>query len=528
MSGFDPEKGVSVHASQSIGLLARWRELVRDTFVLPFTSHRDDVLPTHNTLGDKSSLPPPRSQSTGKQHPPIKHQPSRANVHTPTNLLASSSSSSSSFRPPASVPPSTSVSTNDIPHHSSSSTSSTQTSTFNSPPTYTYAPEVSHFTTLQSMFAQTLSRDIRGGVRKGYKRRQHIYEQQHKEHVKNSLERQFYDLKRSIGYEADFETFRGRLEGRGKGNNQYGRRCDNSRITLLPQDDVEFLKRAMDKASKSLHSPKPPKPFSPTIEQLNAYTKARDEQIRNRLHPKRKRIPEQLPDDVLKEIDALLQKRGVISKAGREQVTDKDLARLMPGVWLNDEIVNFYGQLIADRAAEAEATKENKQNGTKNGPNVHYFTTFFWSKLQTGYEKGRLAKWTKKLDIFSKDIIIMAINHSNAHWTSAAINFKRKRIEAYDSMGYPRKEVYTALRSYLDEEHKNKKKKPFDFTGWEDFYLENYPEQENGFDCGVFACQTLEHLSRGEEDFNFTQKNMSYFRQRMIWEIGRAKLGEPI
>jgi sentrin-specific protease 1 len=25
-----------------------------------------------------------------------------------------------------------------------------------------------------------------------------------------------------------------------------------------------------------------------------------------------------------------------------------------------------------------------------------------------------------------------------------------------------------ALRKYLDDEHRNKKKKPFDFTGWED------------------------------------------------------------
>lgn len=51
------------------------------------------------------------------------------------------------------------------------------------------------------------------------------------------------------------------------------------------------------------------------------------------------------------------------------------------------------------------------------------------------------------------------------------------------------------------------------------------PQQENGYDCGVFACQFLQALSRGEEDdFGFTQVDMPYLRRRMIWEIGNAKL----
>lgn len=33
----------------------------------------------------------------------------------------------------------------------------------------------------------------------------------------------------------------------------------------------------------------------------------------------------------------------------------------------------------------------------------------------------------------------------------------------------------------------------------------------------------MESLSRGEELFNFTQRDMDYFRKRMIWEIAHAK-----
>ena len=56
--------------------------------------------------------------------------------------------------------------------------------------------------------------------------------------------------------------------------------------------------------------------------------------------------------------------------------------------------------------------------------------------------------------------------------------------------------------------------------------MQDVPQQENGFDCGVFTCQFLETLSRGEECFNFCQQNMPYLRQRMIWEIGTARLME--
>jgi sentrin-specific protease 1 len=158
----------------------------------------------------------------------------------------------------------------------------------------------------------------------------------------------------------------------------------------------------------------------------------------------------------------------VVSKHAREQVLDRDISRLGPSQWLNDEIINFYGALILGRSEESKENPVPKSitNGHKSdGPkalNVHYFSTFFWSKLLAdGYEKGRLAKWTKKvcgfhaihlgrlllmhwlqIDIFSKDIILIPVNHNNTHWTAAAINFRRKRIESYDSMNMNRAPVY--------------------------------------------------------------------------------------
>jgi sentrin-specific protease 1 len=81
------------------------------------------------------------------------------------------------------------------------------------------------------------------------------------------------------------------------------------------------------------------------------------------------------------------------------------------------------------------------------------------------------------------------------------------------------------LREYVDLEHLNKKSKPFDWTGWIDYCPRDTPQQENGYDCGVFTCQFLEALSRGmDSPFNFSQRSMAFLRRRMILEIGRTEL----
>jgi len=385
--------------------------------------------------------------------------------------------------------------------------------------------------------------------RRKYIKRDHIFEKKHKAKVKETREKdmeemakELFEIKQRDGCAGDFTSYKSlllyqarldRLQNQKEG--PLAALSASASLTDLRQSAIEeeaitkdFLQRALDKANASLASRVPAKfdANSPAYQRIRADYAAINDQVDRFLRgdylPP---LPTSLPaqDDAL--VDDLLSKRGVVSKCAREQVSDKDLARLRPGQWLNDEIINFYGQLIMTRA---EASKEKSgMKGKKRPLNVHYFSSFFWSKLEKdGYEKARLAKWTKKFDIFSKDMVLIPVNHRNVHWTAAAINFRRKRIESYDSMGLPRADVFKILRGYLDAEHRNKKKKPFDFAGWEDYVLQETPQQGNGYDCGVFTCQFLETLSRGEEWFAFKQDNVPYLRRRMIWEIGNAKLRE--
>jgi sentrin-specific protease 1 len=74
------------------------------------------------------------------------------------------------------------------------------------------------------------------------------------------------------------------------------------------------------------------------------------------------------------------------AKCDREEVSCRDLQLLGPKKWLNDEIINFYGALLMERAE-----KEGKRK-------IHFFNSFFFSKMaKDGYEKSKIGRWTKKV-----------------------------------------------------------------------------------------------------------------------------------
>ncbi|RLV63485.1 hypothetical protein DV515_00018224 [Chloebia gouldiae] len=84
-------------------------------------------------------------------------------------------------------------------------------------------------------------------------------------------------------------------------------------------------------------------------------------------------------------------------------------------------IINFYMNLLMERSKD------------KDLPTVHAFNTFFFTKLKTaGYQAVK--RWTKKVDIFSVDLLLVPI-HLGVHWCLAVVDFRKKTITYYDSMG---------------------------------------------------------------------------------------------
>uniref|UniRef100_A0A1B6D8K8 Ubiquitin-like protease family profile domain-containing protein n=1 Tax=Clastoptera arizonana TaxID=38151 RepID=A0A1B6D8K8_9HEMI len=192
-----------------------------------------------------------------------------------------------------------------------------------------------------------------------------------------------------------------------------------------------------------------------------------------------------------------------------QRITRSDITTLSGLHWLNDEVINFYMNLLIERGK------------SKNLPNIYAFNTFFYQKLSSAGHSS-LKRWTKKVDIFSQDMILVPI-HLGMHWCLAVIFFKDKCIKYYDSMGGNNNKCLKLLLKYLEDESLDKKKLPYDTSDWKLENVKDIPQQMNGSDCGMFSCMFAEFISRNCK-ITFTQKEMPYFRIKMAYEIITGKL----
>lgn len=191
-------------------------------------------------------------------------------------------------------------------------------------------------------------------------------------------------------------------------------------------------------------------------------------------------------------------------------VTVHDLLSLQGSNWLNDNIINFYFELIRERS-----------DASCRAPRIHIFNTYFYTKLRSaGY--GGVSRWTRKTDIFSFDMILIPIHLSN-HWCCAEINMKHRKVIFYDSLCGSSETHCRNLLNYIIAEHQDKKKFPMSHDDWAVSWPKNIPKQHNGFDCGVFACTFAEFRSRGAE-LSFSQQCIPDLRTRMSFEILAGRL----
>ncbi|XP_039497588.1 uncharacterized protein LOC120455448 [Drosophila santomea] len=193
-------------------------------------------------------------------------------------------------------------------------------------------------------------------------------------------------------------------------------------------------------------------------------------------------------------------------------ITSEDIRTFVDGEWLNDEVINFYMSLLTERS--------EKRAGEL--PATYAMNTFFVPRLLQAGHAG-VKRWTRKVDLFSKDIIPVPVHCNGVHWCMAIIHLRNKTIRYYDSMGKPNQPVLDALEKYLREESLDKRKQPFDTSGFVIESVQNIPQQLNGSDCGVFSCMFAEYITR-DVPITFSQSEMLYFRKKMALEIADGEL----
>lgn len=111
-----------------------------------------------------------------------------------------------------------------------------------------------------------------------------------------------------------------------------------------------------------------------------------------------------------------------------------DLGTLYGQNWLNDQVMNMYGDLVMDTVPEK----------------VHFFNSFFYDKLRTkGYDGVK--RWTKNVDIFNKELLLIPI-HLEVHWSLVSVDVRRRTITYFDSQRTLNRRCPKHIAKYLQAE----------------------------------------------------------------------------
>ncbi|KAM3742484.1 hypothetical protein ACB098_07G071500 [Castanea mollissima] len=201
-------------------------------------------------------------------------------------------------------------------------------------------------------------------------------------------------------------------------------------------------------------------------------------------------------------------------------ISKRDIELLQPERFINDTIIDFYIKQLKNKIQPGEEHR------------YHFFNSFFFRKLAdldkdpSSACEGRAAfqrvrKWTRKVNLFTKDYIFIPVNYS-LHWSLIVIcypgevaNFKDEDIENLpkvpcilhmDSIRGSHRGLKNLFQSYLCEEWKERHGQTAAEVSSKFLHLRfvslELPQQENSFDCGLFLLHYVE-LFLEEAPINF-------------------------
>ncbi|KAG9130468.1 hypothetical protein Leryth_004424 [Lithospermum erythrorhizon] len=192
-------------------------------------------------------------------------------------------------------------------------------------------------------------------------------------------------------------------------------------------------------------------------------------------------------------------------------ISIRDVDMLKPDTFINDTIIDFYIKYLKNTMILPEERSR-----------FHFFNCFFFRKLadmdkdpSSAFE-GRAAflrvrKWTRKVDLFSKDFIFIPVNYSY-HWSLILICHPREiakisdenaenlaRVPCIlhmDSLRGSHANLKDLMQSYLWEEWKERQRGTDEAIASKFLNLRfiplELPQQQNLYDCGLFLLHYLE------------------------------------
>ncbi|KAK7302577.1 hypothetical protein RJT34_13469 [Clitoria ternatea] len=188
----------------------------------------------------------------------------------------------------------------------------------------------------------------------------------------------------------------------------------------------------------------------------------------------------------------------------------RDIELLQPQTFINDTIIDFYIKYLKSKLPTDEQER------------FHFFNSFFFRKLAdldkdpSSACDGRAAfqrvrKWTRKVNLFEKDYILIPVNYS-LHWSLIVIchpgemtcftdeeikkSSKVPCVLHMDSLRGSHKGLKNLFQSYLCEEWKERHSNMVDDVSSKFLHMRfvslELPQQGNLYDCGLFLLHYVE------------------------------------
>lgn len=188
------------------------------------------------------------------------------------------------------------------------------------------------------------------------------------------------------------------------------------RFTRDPKSGIIFDPhdlRSIDQTQEKIRS-KPPSPHL-----RGSRSKSEFEPGSSRRRSPLEDFPRRLRYSVKEGLENQWSKPLLYPKNGMKKISVEwiDLERLDEGEFLNDNLIAFYLRFLQDQL---------EQKSPELAKKVYFFNTFFFASL-TNTQRGKkginyeaVQKWTRSVNIFSYDYVVVPINES-AHWYVAIV-----------------------------------------------------------------------------------------------------------
>lgn len=208
---------------------------------------------------------------------------------------------------------------------------------------------------------------------------------------------------------------------------------------------------------------------------------------------------------------------GILASSKGVDITALDLFTLSDRHWLNDNIIDYYLNMIKEYV------------NSRNISQVHVFTTFFYTTLKSKGYNG-VKKWAKraKVDVSKLDYIFVPVNLNQTHWALAVIDNINEKFTYIDSLYGNGTDILIKLQDYMTEETRKTHGDSMNGKNYNNYEIngdtdDSDPVQQNGYDCGVFTCTAVDYYARNRE-LDYSQADMPLLRRRMAYEILHNKL----